>query len=195
MVSGDITQLLESWSQGDPQAFEQVLALVYDRLRRQARSYMRRERADHTLQSTALVHEIILRLMEENRAEWKSRDQFFAVAARLMRRVLVDHARASISEKRGGKAAIVPLLPELKIPAPAQQDFLALDEALDKFTAVDPAAARLVEMRYFWGMTIEETAEALGVSRDSVKRTWTAARMWLHRECEGRLHAGLDDVV
>jgi RNA polymerase sigma factor (TIGR02999 family) len=187
MAVGEITQLLDRWTQGDPNAFDQLLPLVYDHLRHLARSYMRRERADHTLQSTALVHELILKLMEETRPDWKNRGQFYAVAASLMRRVLVDHARSTLAAKRGGSAEVIPLLPGLDVPLETQQEILIVDDALARFAALDAEGARIVEMRYFWGMTITEVADSLGISRDKVKRSWTGARMWLHRECSAAL--------
>jgi len=158
---------------------------VYSELRRQAARALRREAAGHTLQATALVHEAYLRLVDQRRADWRDRTQFFAVSAELMRRILVDHARARRTAKRGGAAARVTLSDAdaagVGVDEPAAE-ILALDEALGRLGAMDPDAARLVELRYFGGLTIEETAEVLGVSTATVKREWATARGWLQRD-------------
>ena len=181
----DITPLLLAWGKGDTKAGEQLLPVIYAELHRQATRAMRREAHDHTLQATALVHEAYLRLVDQRRAEWQNRAQFFGVAAQAMRRILVDHARAQHAEKRGGDVQQV-TLNDANQPASQDSDHsmdvLALHDALDKLAAMDPDQARLVELRYFGGLNIEETAEALGVSPATVKREWAVARAWLRRE-------------
>jgi RNA polymerase sigma factor (TIGR02999 family) len=185
----DVTGLLIAWSAGEADAVEALLPVVYGELRRQARRAMRREDTGHTLQPTALVHEAYLRLVDQQRAQWESRTQFFAVAAQVMRRVLVDHARARRRFKRGGGDATVTLA---DADAAAEGsgsvldgsgiDALALDEALTRFAVLDPAKARLVELRYFAGLSIPQAARALGVSPATAGRQWVLARAWLRRE-------------
>ena len=186
--AADVTGLLQAWGAGDEIAGEQLLPAVYAELRRQAARAMRREGAGHTLQPTALVHEAYLRLVDQRRVAWRSRVQFLGVAAHVMRRILVDHARARHAAKRGGGAAAI-TLGDLDRPdaAPADRgvDLLALHDALERLAAFDPDQARLVELRYFGGLNIEETAEALGVSPATVKREWAIARSWLRRELDG----------
>jgi RNA polymerase sigma factor (TIGR02999 family) len=182
----DVTPLLLAWGHGDKSAGEQLLPAIYEELHRQAGRAMRRESEEHTLQATALVHEAYLRLVDQRRAEWQNRAQFFGVAAQIMRRILVDHARAQHATKRGGAMQQI-TLSDANQAAAAQQDdnaldVLALHDALDRLAAMDPEQARLVELRYFGGMNIEETAEALGVSPATVKREWAVARAWLRRE-------------
>jgi RNA polymerase sigma factor (TIGR02999 family) len=182
--SNDLTALLVSWSRGERSAAEQLIPAVYDELHRQAERAMRREGHTHTLQTTALVHEAYLRLVDQQRVEWRNRAHFFGIAAEVMRRVLVDHARARLADKRGGGATRISL-GDAGIAAPAEHgdtDVLALHDALERLTALDPEQARLVELRYFGGLTIEETADALGVSPATVKREWALARAWLRRE-------------
>lgn len=186
----DVTGLLVAWGAGDRAAGEQLLPAVYAELRRQAARAMRRENPDHTLQATALVHEAYLRLVDQRRVEWRNRTHFFGVAAHMMRRILVDHARGRQAAKRGGAAqrlALSDAVADACIAGAHQDggeglDVLALHEALERLAMLDPDQARLVELRYFGGLTIEETADALGVSPATVKREWTIARSWLRRE-------------
>jgi RNA polymerase sigma factor (TIGR02999 family) len=178
--------LLLAWGSGDKSAGEQLLPAIYEELHRQAARAMRRESPEHTLQPTALVHEAYLRLVDQRRAEWHNRAQFFGVAAQVMRRILVDHARAQHATKRGGAMQQI-TLSDANQAAAAQQDdnaldVLALHDALERLAAIDPEQARLVELRYFGGMNIEETAQALGISPATVKREWAIARAWLRRE-------------
>ena len=191
--TASVTELLRAWSAGDPAALEALLPAVYDELRRLAQRAMRRERTGHTLQPTALVHEAYLRLVEQRRADWHNRAQFLGVAARLMRRILVDHARARHAAKRGAGATQVTLggcdAPGVAIEESAP-DVLALHEALERLAALDAAQARLVELRYFGGLTIEEAAAALGVSPATLKREWVVARAWLRRELGNPPNAG-----
>ncbi len=179
-----VTQLLAAWGAGDVAASEQLLAVVYADLHRQAIAAMRRENPGHTLQPTALVHEAYLRLVDQ-RVPWRNRAQFFGIAAQVMRRILIDHARERHADKRGAGAQPVTLSAVDAQPAPGSDesvDVLALHEALERLSALDPKQAQLVELRYFGGMTIEETAEVLGISPATVKREWAIARAWLKRE-------------
>ncbi len=181
----DVTQLLQAWGAGDSAAGERLLPAVYAELHRQAARAMRRESSEHTLQATALVHEAYLRLVDQQRVVWRNRAHFFGIAAQVMRRVLVDHARERHAAKRGGGAPQLVLGEADAVSAPAAEDgvdILALHEALERLAALDPDQARLVELRYFGGLSIEETAEALGVSPATVKREWAIARAWLRRE-------------
>jgi RNA polymerase sigma-70 factor (ECF subfamily) len=181
----DITGLLLAWAQGDASAAERLIPVVYDDLHRQAARAMRGEGEAHTLQATALVNEAYLRLVDQRRVEWRNRAHFFAIASTVMRRILVDHARARLTEKRGGGATQITLDDAERGRAPddsSDVDLLALHEALERLAALDPDQARLVELRYFGGLTIEETAEAMGVSPATTKREWALARAWLRRE-------------
>jgi RNA polymerase sigma factor (TIGR02999 family) len=178
----DITQLLAEWSARDPGARDRLLPIVYKELRRLAHYYMRDERADHTLQTTALVNELYLRLAGLRDLHWRDRAHFFAMAGTLMRRVLVDYARRHSRAKRGGGVAIATLDDRAGATPPASVDLLALDRALERLAAVDPQQSRIVELRFFGGLSIEETAEALSISPATVKREWTTARAWLHHE-------------
>ena len=180
--SHNVTELLRDWSRGDRAALDKLVPLVYDELRRQAARYMRRESAGNTLQTTAVVHEAYLRLVDQN-VHWQSRAHFFGVAAQMMRRILVDHARAQHAAKRGGASSRLPLeeAEEVSGEQPVA-DVLALDEALSRLSELDPQQGRIVELRYFTGMGIEETAEVLGISPATVKREWSTARAWLRRE-------------
>jgi len=177
-----ITQLLVRWGGGDQRALEELMPLVYDELHRLARSYLRRERRDHTLQPTALVHEAYLRLVDQRGAAWNSRSQFFGIAARMMRRILVDHARLHAAAKRGDGAYKLSLDKADQQVSQQAVDLLALDEALDRLAAFSPQQSRIVELRYFGGLTIEETAAVVGVSHATVEREWGVARAWLRRE-------------
>jgi RNA polymerase sigma factor (TIGR02999 family) len=181
----DVTQLLVAWGAGDAAAAERLVPAVYAELRRQAARAMRREGCENTLQTTALVHEAYLRLVDQRRVVWRSRAHFFGVAAQLMRRILVDHARGRHAAKRGGGLQQLALVDaDAAIPAAAEVgvEVIALHEALERLAALDPAQARLVELRYFGGLSIEETADALDVSPATVKREWAIARAWLRRE-------------
>ena len=162
------------------------MPLVYEELRRLAHHYLQRERSDHTLQSTALVHEAYLRLAGQNAPQWQNRAHFFGIAARVMRQILVEYARAHSAVKRGGPNACKITLDEsLEVPGKADIDVIALDGALDRLAELDSQQSRIVELRFFAGLTIEDTAEVLGISPATVKRDWTSARAWLHREITG----------
>lgn len=179
----DITQMLREWSDGKRDALDQILPLVYDELHRQAARYLRRERSDHTLQTTALINEAYLKLVDQRTVQWESRTHFFAIAAQAMRRILVDYARTKHREKRGGDDVKVPLDEVTMIGVDNNTvDLLALDEALTRLGAMDQQKARIVELRYFSGLSVDETAAAMGVSAKTVERHWTMARAWLHRE-------------
>lgn len=179
----DITALLQAWSRGDRGALEALLPAVYGELRLQAERYMRRQRPDHTLQATALVHEAYLRLVKQQETEWRSRAHFFGVAAKAMRSILVDHARARQTAKRGAGVARLTLgRVESATATTAAVDVLDLERALQRLAEFDPAKARLVELRYFGGLSIEEAAEVLEMSPATLKRQWNTARAWLRRE-------------
>jgi RNA polymerase sigma factor (TIGR02999 family) len=183
-----ITGLLRAWSDGDDHAFEALVPLVEAELRRLANRYMARERRDHTLQATALVNEAFVRLIGAQDVRWQDRAHFLGIAARLMRRVLVDHARTRGFQKRGGGGRQVSLDDAMLVSPATTVDVLALDRALEALSAVDPRKSRVIEMRFFGGMTVEETADALHMSTDTVKRDWRLAKMWLLRELEGHGH-------
>lgn len=178
----EFTELLLAWSGGDELAQQKLIPLVYEELRRVARRYMRGERAGHTLQTTALVHEAYLRLLESRRVRWKNRSHFMAVSAQLMRRILVDFARSRTALKRGGDVPRVPLDETLHGGAKSALDFEALDDALEALSSFDARKARVVELRFFGGLNFEETAHILDVSTDTVRRDWKLARAWLLRE-------------
>jgi len=181
MPSGDITETLANLSRGDPQALERLLPIVYNEMRRLAAGYLRNERAGHTLQPTALAHEAFLRIVVQKDVSWQSRAHFLGVAAQAMRRILVDHARRKKAAKRGGGQMMIEL--EVALPAGRQEvAFDELDQALIDLEKLSPRQARVVELRYFGGLTIEDTAEVLGISPMTVKRDWTMARAWLFRE-------------
>lgn len=179
----EVSRLLARWSRGEAEALDALLPLVYDELRRIASRQLRRERREHTLAPTALVHEVYLRLVGQTRGDWRNRAQFFGVAAQLMRRILVDHARAHKAAKRGGSATVV-ALEEAEVAGAAAPivDVLAIDSALTRLAALDAEQARLVELRFFAGLTVEEVAELVGRSERTVKREWRLARAWLFRE-------------
>jgi RNA polymerase sigma-70 factor, ECF subfamily len=178
----DVTVLLMAWRDGDQEALGRLTPLVYDELHRLADRCMRGEQAGHTLQTTALVNEAYIRLIDSSRVRWQNRAHFFAIAAQLMRRILVDFARHRRYQKRGGDWCRVTLAEGLAVAADADADLVALDEALQKFSKLDPRKAQVVELRFFGGLTLEETAEALSVSTDTVGRDWRAAKAWLTRE-------------
>ena len=183
--SKPVTELLVRWRDGDREALDSLMPLVYAELRRLAQYYLRRERSDHTLQSTALVHEAYLRLAGQNPPHWQNRAHFFGIAAHVMRQILVEHARALNAAKRGGGACKITLDAALDIQQKADVDVIALDGALDRLNELDPQQSRIVELRFFAGLTIEDTAEVIGISPATVKRDWTSARAWLHREIAG----------
>ena len=191
-TSHQITQLLLAWGQGDEAALDRLIPLVHAELYRRAKRYMRRERRGHTLQTTALIHETYLRLVDAQQVPWQNRAHFFAIAARLMRRVLVDHARERRYQKRGGDAQRVSLDEGLAIGPGQDEDLVALDEALSALGEVDPRKSRVVELRFFGGLSVEETAEALEVSPETVRRDWRLAKAWLLREMKGPLNVTHD---
>ncbi len=175
----EITQLLVAWGDGDKQALDRLMPFVYDELRRLARSYMRNQRSDHTLQTTALVNEAYLRLIDSSRVQWQNRTHFFAISAQLMRRILVDSARARAAKKRGGGDPKVTFDEALPVLMEKESDLLALDEALTELAGLNERQAQIVEMRYFGGMNEKEIGEALDISTRTVRRDWSAARAWL----------------
>jgi RNA polymerase sigma factor (TIGR02999 family) len=181
-----VTSLLKAWSDGDEQAREQLVALVYDELRRMARRYMRRERPGQTLQTTALVNEAYLRLVDVTGVSWQDRTHFFAVAAQIMRRILVDAARARASAKRGGGTPRVSLDQVPDVSNTRADELILVDEALNNLERVDPRKVRVIELRFFGGLSVEETAEALKISPQSVMRDWKLAKAWVLRELSGR---------
>src|SRR5579884_3841328 len=178
----DVTRLLGEWQNGDQSALDRLMPLVYNELRRIAAHYLHSERSGHTLQTTALVHEAYIRLVDENRIEWKSRTHFFGVAATLIRNILIDYARAQKAAKRGAGAAKLSIEEAFAVRVDSQADILAVDDALDALHKIDPQQARIVELRFFAGLTIEETAEALNISPSTVKRDWILAKTWIYRE-------------
>jgi len=193
-----VTQLLAQWRDGDERAFAQLSALMYEELRQLAQRHLRRERSDHTIQKTALVNEAFVRLVGQQSVDWQSRAHFIGLASKLMRRVLVDYARARLADKRGGGAGVLSLdemaAPEADeapdttptalqhLDAHTQEEVSAIDQALQRLEQIDLRQAQIVEMRYFGGLTVEQTAEAVGISEATVKREWTLARAWLRRE-------------
>ena len=178
----EITHLLVASSDGDKASMDLLMPLVYDELRRLAQSHLRAERPGHTLQGTALVHEAYLRLIDQKNVKWQSRAHFFALASQMIRRILVDHARAAHAEKRGAGAQNLALDEALGIAGKNDVDVIALDDALTGLAKIDPDQARIVELRFFGGLSIEETAAAVGLSTATVNREWSAARAWLFRE-------------
>ena len=180
-----ISELLADWAGGDPAARERLVPIVYEELRRLAHHYMRGERSAHTLQTTALVNEVYLRLSGIDALQWRDRVHFFAMAATLMRRVLVDYARQRGREKRGAGVVVTSLDENAIAPQPAV-DVVALDDALERLAAVDPQQGRVVDLRFFAGLSVEETAEALGISPATVKRDWATAKLWLYNELRNK---------
>ncbi len=181
--SQHITQLLNQWSDGDAEVLDDLLPLVYKELRRQAAGYLRRERSDHTLQPTALINEAYLKLIDQRDVKWQNRAHFFAIAAQAMRRILVDYARDRHREKRGGAAENLPIDEALTIVSQEKSvDLVALDEALNNLAQFDERQAKVVELRYFSGLSIDEAAEVLNVSNVTIRRDWNMAKAWLHQE-------------
>ncbi len=177
----EISVILKDWSGGNRASADVLLALVYDELRKIASQYLRKERSGHTLQPTALVHEAYIKLIDISGINWQDRAHFFAVSANVMRHILVDHARAKLSEKRGGSAQRIELDDAISFSDKPDVDVLAVDESLKKLAEFDPQQSRIVELRFFGGLTIEETAHVVGISPATVKREWAMAKAWLHR--------------
>jgi RNA polymerase sigma factor (TIGR02999 family) len=185
MQSEGITQLLVDWGKGDQAALEKLMPLVYDELRRLASNYLRRERATHTLQPTALDNEAYLKLVDQRNAKWQNRAHFFGISAQLMRRILVDHARQHQAAKRGGSnQQRLSITSAERVAKQPEVDLLALNEALEELTQMDPQQAQIVELKFFGGLSIDETAEVLGISHATVERDWKMARAWLRRQLE-----------
>jgi RNA polymerase sigma factor (TIGR02999 family) len=188
--SENVTQLLVKWGDGDQKALDKLMPLVYSELRRLASNYLRRERQNHTLQPTALVNEAYLKLIDQKNAHWQNRAQFYGVAAQLMRRILVDHARQHQAAKRGGsdqqRLSITSAgrIGGKRLATDAAIDLLALHEALEELTAIDPQQGRIVELKFFGGLSIEETAEVMSIGHATVERDWKMARAWLRRKLE-----------
>jgi len=185
-TQADVTRLLINWTNGDKKALEALMPMVYGELHRLAKRYLRRERSDHTLQSTALVHEAYLRMVDQKGMQWQNRAHFFAVAAQMIRRILVDHARTHNAEKRGGGALKLELDEAIGVPQRRDLNLVALDDAMNTLAEMDPQQGRIVELRFFGGLSIEETAEVLGISPATVKRDWAVAKAWLYRDLSGR---------
>jgi RNA polymerase sigma factor (TIGR02999 family) len=181
-----ITDLLRSWAHGDQRAFEELIPIVHHELHQLARRHMAHERAGHSLQATALVNETYLRLVDAKHVAWHDRVHFLAVCARVMRRILVDHARARGAQKRGGAEAKVSLDEALVVAAEPRHDFVALDDALEALARFDHRKSRVIELRFFGGLTVEETASVINVSADTVMRDWQFAKVWLQREMRGK---------
>jgi len=178
----NITELLVGYGRGDKEVLDKLMPIVYNELRQQAARYLRREQAGHTLQTTALIHEAYVRLVDQRNVQWQNRAHFFGIAAQMMRRILVDHARTKKRAKRGGSDVKVSLA-DATIPVQEQDlDVVALDEALTRLAEIDQQQSRVVELRFFSGLTVEETAEVMGISPATVKRDWSMAKAWLHRE-------------
>lgn len=185
MPEDGVTQLLVDWGKGDQAALEKLMPLVYDELRRLASNYLRRERATHTLQPTALVNEAYLKLVDQRNAKWQNRAHFFGISAQLMRRILVDHARQHQAAKRGGSnQQRLSITSAERVAKQPDVDLLALNEALEELTQMDPQQAQIVELKFFGGLSIDETAEVLGISHATVERDWKMARAWLRRQLE-----------
>jgi RNA polymerase sigma factor (TIGR02999 family) len=191
----DVTDMLLRWSSGDVEAKGRLTALVYDELRRMARNYMGRERKDHTLQTTALVHEAYLRLIDQRNVQWQNRAHFFAIAAQLMRQILVDYARMHTSVKRGGSALRLSIDQATFAARQDSEDVLALHEALENLAKIDSRKSQVIELRFFGGLTVEETAEVLKVAPITIMREWRLARAWLHRELKGAKNSVSDEEL
>jgi RNA polymerase sigma factor (TIGR02999 family) len=181
----NVTKLLVQWNKGDQGALEALVPLVYEELRRLARYYLKQEKQNHTLSSTALVHEAYLRLVNQREVTWQNRAHFFGVASQMMRRILVDHARHHAYAKRGGGALTLALEEAVGTPKTREVHLVALDDALNSLAKLDERQSRMVELRFFGGLSIEETSEVLGISAPTVKREWASARAWLYREISG----------
>jgi RNA polymerase sigma factor (TIGR02999 family) len=194
LESVDVTALLGELSKGKPEAADRLIPVVYDELRRLASHYMRREREGHTLQATALVHEAYMKLVEQRSVNWQSRAHFFGIAAQIMRRLLVDHARGRLRDKRGAGQHLVPLEEALVFSPEQSSGLVELDSALDRLETMDPRQARIVELRFFAGLTVEEAAEVLRVSPKTVKRDWSVAKAWLHGELKAAYDAGAGEM-
>ena len=184
----EVTRLLQAWKAGDEGSLERLMPLVYDELHRLARRYMAAERTGHPLQTTALVHEVYLRLIDANSIDWQNRAHFYAICARLMRRILIDFARSRNYQKRGAGFAHIQLEEAVTVSEAVGSEMLAVDEALKQLAAIDSRKSEVVELRFFGGLTAEETAAALGVSPDTVLRDWKLAKAWLLRELSGESH-------
>lgn len=176
----DVTVLLGQLAKGDGEAASRLIPVVYDELRRLATAYMRRERSDHTLQPTALVHEAYLKLVEQRSVDWQGRAHFFAIAAQMMRRILIDHARGHLREKRGEGEKPVPLNEALVFAPEQSLELVKLDQSLKRLAEIDPRQSQIVELRFFGGLTVEQTANVLAISPKTVKRDWNVAKAWLH---------------
>lgn len=183
--SEQTSTLLEAISGGDRQAADRLMSLLYDEFRRLAADYLNRERAQHTLQPTALVHEAFLRMVNQRNVNWQGRSHFFAIGAQAMRRILVDHARQKKREKHGGGRQRIELAEGMTISKERDEDLLAIDDALEELANIDPRQAKIVELRFFGGLTVAEVAEVLGVSKRTVESEWTMVRAWLRRELSG----------
>jgi RNA polymerase sigma-70 factor, ECF subfamily len=184
--SQDVTLLLSALTRGDDAAASKLVPVVYGELRRLADNYMRRERVDHTLQATALVHEAYLKLVEQRSVNWQGRAHFFGVAAQLMRRILIDHARGHVRQKRGGEQKKVSLDEAFVFVERQADELVAVDDSLNRLAKIDPRQARVVELRFFGGLSVEEAAEVLGVSPKTVKRDWSVAKAWLYADLKER---------
>jgi len=176
----EVTQLLIQLTEGNRTVLDELLPLIYSELRSLAANYLRRERSGHTLQPTALVHEAYMRMVDQTRVQWQNRAHFFGVAAQMMRRILVDHARANAAEKRGGEMQKIALDENIDVSGETDRNLVALDDALNRLAELDPQKSKIVELRFFGGLSAEETAEALGVSVPTVKRQWRMAKAWLY---------------
>jgi RNA polymerase sigma factor (TIGR02999 family) len=186
----DITGLLLKWGSGNREALDELTPLVYDELRKLAARQLRLERPGHTLQSTALVHEAYLKLIDQERVQWHDREHFFAVASQVIRHILVSHARAHNASKRGGGKTMLAFDEAVALTGRREMDLVALDDALESLSKIDPQQGRIVELRFFGGLSIEGTAQVLGISPATVKRDWNVARAWLHRELSGKADHG-----